>query len=79
MERISRSKAIRLKCLDCCAGQAAEVRRCPATNCSLWRYRMGKEIKDLSEGTEQENDELKPIRKNIEKSADFEDEDLDCI
>ena len=69
MERISRSKAIRLKCLDCCAGQSAEVRKCPATNCSLWRYRMGKE----------ENDELKPIRKSTEKSDDFEDEDLDDI
>ena len=67
MERISRSKAIRLKCLDCCAGQSAEVRRCPATNCPLWRYRMGKE----------ENDELKPIRKKGENCTDFEDEDLE--
>lgn len=69
MERVSRSKAIRLKCLDCCAGQAAEVRRCPVTNCSLWRYRMGKE----------ENDELKPIRKKGENCAEFEDEYLDDI
>lgn len=69
MERVSRSKAIRLKCLDCCAGQSAEVRRCPATNCPLWRYRMGHE----------ENDELKPIRKKGENSDEFEDEDLDDI
>jgi hypothetical protein len=67
MERVSRSKAIRLKRLDCCAGQSAEVRKCPATNCPLWRYRMGKE----------ENDELKPVRKNSENSDDFEDEDLE--
>ena len=60
-ERVSRSKAIRLKCLDCCCDQAAEVRKCPATNCPLWRYRMGREIKD-------ENDEF---------SDDFEDEDLE--
>ena len=66
MERINRSKAIRLKCLDCCCGNMAEVRKCPVTNCSLWRYRMGKE----------ENDELKPMRKNSEKSDDFEDEDI---
>lgn len=46
MERVSRSKAIRLKCLDCCAGQAAEVRKCPAVGCPLWRFRMGREIKD---------------------------------
>lgn len=67
MERISRSKAIRLKCLDCCAGQSAEVRKCTATHCSLWRYRMGKE----------ENDELKPIRKRGENCTDIDDEDFD--
>lgn len=66
-ERISRSKAIRLKCLDCCCGQSAEVRRCPATECPLWRYRMGKE----------ENDELKPMRKNPQKTDDFEEEDFE--
>lgn len=65
MERVSRSKAIRLKCLDCCCGQPAEVRKCPSESCPLWRFRMGKE----------ENDELKPVRKNSKKSADFEDED----
>jgi len=42
-ERITRGKAIRLKCLDCCGGNSAEVRRCPAENCPLWRYRMGSE------------------------------------
>lgn len=67
MERITRAKAIRLKCLDCCCGQAAEVRRCHIESCALWRYRMGKE----------ENDDLKPVRKNSEKIDDFEDEDFD--
>ena len=70
MERLSRTKAIRMKCLDCCGDQLAEVRKCPATNCPLWRYRMGRE----------ENDELKPIRenrKNSDLSHDFEDEDLE--
>ena len=51
MERVSRSKAIRLKCIDCCGGNMAEVRKCPAENCPLWRYRMGREIRD-------ENDEF---------------------
>lgn len=45
-ERITRAKAIRLKCLDCCADQSAEVRKCPAEHCPLWRYRMGIEEKD---------------------------------
>ena len=67
MERLSRTKAIRMKCLDCCCDQLAEVRKCPATNCPLWRYRMGKE----------ENDELKPIRKNKENNDDFEDDFLE--
>ena len=48
MERVSRAKAIRLKCIDCCGGQITEVRKCPAENCPLWRYRMGREIKDVN-------------------------------
>lgn len=35
-------KAIRLKCLDCCCGQANEVRLCPIESCSLWKFRFGK-------------------------------------
>lgn len=66
-ERVSRSKAIRLKCIDCCCGQMAEVRKCPATNCALWRYRMGRE----------ENYEFKPIRKNSENTDEIEDEDFE--
>ena len=65
MERVSRSKAIRLKCLDCCCGPSAEVRKCPATSCPLWRFRMGREVKD--EACE-ENDSF---------CDDFEDEDLE--
>jgi hypothetical protein len=33
-------KAIRAKCLDCCCGNAAEVRKCVATKCALWPFRM---------------------------------------
>jgi len=33
--------AIRAKCLDCMAWQAAEVTRCPCTNCPIWEYRFG--------------------------------------
>lgn len=45
-KRITRAKAIRLKCLDCCCYQSTEVRQCPSTECPLWRYRMGKEERD---------------------------------
>ena len=34
-------KAIRSKCIECCAGQKVEVRLCPIKDCALWGYRMG--------------------------------------
>ena len=34
-------KAIRAKCLDCCCGQAYEVKLCPSEDCPLWPYRFG--------------------------------------
>ena len=54
-KRITRGKAIRLKCLDCCCDNSAEVRRCPVTKCPLWRYRMGSENKAHT-AKNQEND-----------------------
>jgi hypothetical protein len=33
--------SVRDKCLDCCCGSTAEVRRCGATSCALWPFRMG--------------------------------------
>lgn len=35
-------KAIREKCIDCCAGQVGEVRLCTAEDCPLWPFRFGK-------------------------------------
>lgn len=35
-------KSIRAKCLDCCCGQAQEVRLCSSQTCPLWPFRMGK-------------------------------------
>jgi len=45
-KRNNRAKAIRLKCLDCCAYQSKEVRLCTSYDCPLWRYRTGKEERD---------------------------------
>ena len=56
-------KAIRAKCLDCCCGNTAEVRRCPAQNCSLHPYRMGKRPKvggDTPEEVSSENTQESP-------------------
>jgi hypothetical protein len=33
--------AIRAKCIDCSGGNKAEVRKCTATSCALWPWRMG--------------------------------------
>lgn len=41
MKVLTPLKAIRHKCLDCCAGQIVEVRECPVKDCVLWPYRMG--------------------------------------
>ncbi len=68
MERVTRARAIRLKCLDCCCGQSAEVRRCPSTNCPLWIYRMGREVKT----SDSEN-----LCENSAYAHDFEDEDVE--
>ena len=34
-------KAIRKKCVACCCGNAAEVRKCVSDDCPSWPYRMG--------------------------------------
>lgn len=41
MAGLTPMKAIRAKCLDCCCGQANEVRLCTATQCPLYEYRDG--------------------------------------
>ena len=41
--RVTKGRAIRLKCLDCCAGSEVEVRLCHTLTCPLWPYRMARE------------------------------------
>lgn len=41
-ENIPLGKIIRKNCLSCCGFQQSEVRKCAATDCALWPYRMGK-------------------------------------
>jgi hypothetical protein len=38
---ISPLKALRLRCLDCCADQPSEVRLCTAVGCANWPFRLG--------------------------------------
>ena len=39
--RMSPLKALRLRCVDCCAGSAHEVRLCVSVTCPSWPFRMG--------------------------------------
>lgn len=41
-------RAIRAKCIDCCAGQKLEVRLCRAVKCPLYEYRMGHRPKNTA-------------------------------
>ena len=34
-------KALRARCIDCCADQPSEVRLCTAVACPSWPFRMG--------------------------------------
>jgi len=34
-------KAIRKKCLDCCAGNTNQILFCPVVDCPLWEWRLG--------------------------------------
>lgn len=42
MKNLTPMRAIRKKCLDCCAFQPKEVTLCTAEKCPLYPYRMGK-------------------------------------
>jgi hypothetical protein len=40
--RMTPIRSIRLKCLDCSAGQIKEVRECVILGCALYPFRMGR-------------------------------------
>lgn len=46
-ETFSRKDAIRMKCLDCCAYDMTEVRKCPSKTCPLWQFRRGRSEKGV--------------------------------
>ena len=43
---MSKTKAIRLKCLDCSGDSPKEATLCPVVDCPLWPYRFGYSMKD---------------------------------
>ena len=56
-------KAMREKCLDCCAGSAYEVRICPIPSCTLWPFRMGRGICTDPKGAVQTTDRSEAQKK----------------
>ena len=56
--RLTAIKAIRLKCLDCSAGSANEVRDCPIDSCTLYPYRFGKNPYIKREYTDEQRAEI---------------------
>lgn len=46
-------RSIRMKCLECCAGSAQDVRNCHIEDCTLWPYRMGKSPNRAGKGPQE--------------------------
>ena len=57
--RMSPLKALRARCIDCCAGSRHEVRLCTAVTCPAWPFRMGANpYRTKRELSEEERSEL---------------------
>ena len=65
-EPLSRTRAIRQKCIECCAGNAAEVRRCHITDCTLWPWRLGRG--SLARLSTSKTDRLSAVRPKFEEA-----------
>jgi len=66
MERLTRSQAIRAKCLDCCCGQYTEVKKCTVTKCPLWIYRLGSEVAPDGSSLPKKPKRTKEIQENLD-------------
>jgi hypothetical protein len=70
--RRSPLRSIREKCIDCCAGNKAEVARCPIQACALWPFRMGhnpNRAKVLGEAPRPLRCEIFPKKETAEKDT----------
>ena len=63
---LSPKKAIRLRCLDCCAGSSMEVKKCPCYSCGNWPHRLGHGVTKDPEGKVK----VKRERSEVQKAAD---------
>lgn len=61
-EAMPLSKVIRKHCIECSGGVESEVRKCPATSCELWPYRMKKNPFSTRKGNPNGAEHLKKYR-----------------
>jgi hypothetical protein len=65
---------IRAKCLDCCAGNKAEVRRCAMIDCPAWAYRMGSNpFRHRRLTPEQRAEQARRLRDAVKRTANRQD------
>lgn len=48
--RVTKSKAVKLRCLDCCGFNKKQVRECDATNCILYEMRSNGKLEGEKAG-----------------------------
>ena len=58
-------RAIRAKCLDCCADSPGEVRRCSLADCPLHPFRFGRSPKKRSLSAEQRQAAAERLKRNL--------------
>lgn len=54
---LTRSRAIREKCIDCMGGQRQEVRLCIDYECPLWPFRLGHKEKNQADAEDCQQEE----------------------
>lgn len=63
-------KAVKEKCLDCCCGQLSEVKLCPSIDCTLHKYRLGKDPDSKRELSPEQREMYVNRMKNIHKNSE---------
>ena len=68
-------RVIFAKCKDCCCGSVKEVRLCPAEDCPLWPWRLGKNPYRKKATREYSDEEREAARQRMkalhQRNSDF--------
>ena len=76
MKILTPIKAIRAKCLDCCAGQYNEVKLCPAEKCPLYPYRFGHRPKESNYTTNDSFSEKSTATRGLQENTGVIDDEV---